>query len=153
EIPAAAAAAACLLAWFRSTRSPRPGGWIAAAGALASVAFLCRQNAGALLPILLAAEAWRSARGASTMPAALARGAVLAGAFLTLPAATVGLYAARGTLGPFAYCFYSYNRDIYVAATHVDTARVLRSPIEAARNFFSPIRTASVAALAGCCLT
>ena len=152
EIPAAAAAAGSLAAWFRSHRSASPSGailWTGLAGLLAGVAFLCRQNAGALLPILLVAEAWRALRGASCFRIAAARAAAFAGSFVALAAGTVAIYAARGSLGSFAFCFYTYNRDIYVAATRVDAARLLRSPLVAAENFLLPIRTAAVAGFAG----
>src|SRR5262245_14709168 len=153
EVPAGVAAAAALFFWCRGIRLAPTG--IRApllAGVLAGAAFLCRQNAGAVWPLLLAAEAARAAaRGAGVSWAVAGRRAfALTAGFLAPVAAVAGTYAASGQLETFLFCFYGYNAHFYVAATRVDLVRILKSPWTAFRKFLLPAPTAGLLGLLGC---
>jgi hypothetical protein len=63
--------------------------------------------------------------------------------------AVVALYAVRGTLHEMLFCVYGYNRDIYVAATKIDAARLMLAPLTAVKNFLLPVWTTSALGLAG----
>lgn len=133
EVPAAVAAAAAVLLWLRDRRPVLVGLCVAAA-------FLCRQNAGLLWAILAALELRRHGP----------RRAIELTAGFVLPVGLVALgYAAIGEWKAFLFCFWGYNRDVYIAATHVSAGRILRSPIEAWSNFFRPTLSASIAGAAG----
>ncbi|HVQ35755.1 MAG TPA: hypothetical protein VMT33_07060, partial [Candidatus Bathyarchaeia archaeon] len=138
EVLALVPAAAALLLWCRRAPAWQPGLLIAAA-------FLCRQNAGALLPILMTLEV---VRGGGWRNAAL-----LAGSFALPVALTMGLYAAAGEWSAFAFCFWKYNTSIYLAATHVTRDRILRIPWDAFLNFLWPVRTTALLAFAALALT
>jgi len=127
-------AAAALLLWCK--RAPA---W--QTGLLAGAAFLCRQNAGALLPILLALEI---ARGGGVR-----RAAILLGSFAVPVALTMAIYAAAGEWSAFSFCFWKYNTSIYLAATHVTGERILRIPWDATVSFLWPVRTSAALAVAG----
>jgi len=150
EVPAMVAAAAAVLVWCRASRlTALPVGIGVLTGALAGIAFMCRQNAGAVWPVLAAAEislAWsgrRSVRQAATGAIAITVG------FLVVVAVVVIPYWATGALREFWFCFYAYNTDIYVAATRVSAARLLASPWVAARNFLFPSWTVGMLGLVG----
>jgi hypothetical protein len=150
EIPAMVAAATAVLVWCRASRlSALPFGLGVLAGALAGIAFMCRQNAGAVWPVLVAAEmvlAWsgrRSARQAAAGAAAITAG------FLVVVTVVIIPYWATGALREFWFCFYAYNTDIYVAATRVTAARLVASPWIAARNFLLPSWTVGTLGLVG----
>jgi len=138
EVLALVPAAAALLLWCRRAPAWQPGLLIAAA-------FLCRQNAGALLPILMTLEV---VRGGDWRKATL-----LAGSFALPVVVTMGLYAAVGEWSAFSFCFWKYNTSIYLAATHVTRDRILRIPWDAFLNFLWPVRTTALLACAGIALT
>lgn len=141
EVPAMVFVAAACLAWLR--RAPF------GAGLLAGAAFLCRQNAGALWPAIVVLElafAWRARRGGKDA----ARAAALVTVGFALPVAAVaGAYAATGGWEAFRFCFWGYNADIYMAATHVSWGRIARIPWDVVVNFLWPVRTTAVLALVG----
>jgi hypothetical protein len=151
EMPAGVAAAAAVLFWCRSAR-PDPGGTGApvTAGLFAAAGFLCRQNAGAVWPLLLAGEVSLLWTGRSTPRRALERSLAQSAGFLLPVVLTVAVYAAARQLDTFVFCFYSYNAHIYVAATKVDAARVLASPWTAFRQFLLPAPMAGLLGLLGC---
>lgn len=134
EVPAAVLAASALLVTLR--RGPA---WLA--GLLAAGAFLCRQNAGAILPVLVLVDLIRTRRAA--------RAAVAVAAFALPVALVAGVYAASGAWAAFRFCFWDYNASIYLAATHVDLVRVLRVPWDAVTHFLVPTPTVSVMAVVG----
>jgi len=150
EIPAMVAAATAVLVWCRASRlAALPFGVGVLAGALAGIAFMCRQNAGAVWPVLVAAEmvlAWSGRR--SARQAAAGAVAITAG-FLVVVAVVIIPYWATGALREFWFCFYAYNTDIYVAATRVTAARLVASPWIAARNFLLPSWTVGTLGLVG----
>jgi hypothetical protein len=153
EVPAAVAAAAAVLCWCRSRRSTRPLLAVAAAGVLAGLAFLCRQNAGALWPVLLVGEMARLRWDRDDLRGALRRGGVLTASFAVLPGLTVLGYALAGELNVFLFCFQGYNVDFYIAATKWDALRLLASPVTAARNFLWPVPTLAALGLVGLALS
>jgi hypothetical protein len=79
--------------------------------------------------------------------------AMLAGAFALPVAGTMGLYAAVGEWSAFSFCFWKYNTSIYLAATHVDLARILRIPWDAFVSFLWPVRTTAALAIVGVALS
>lgn len=140
EIPAATFVAAALLARHR--------GRLFTAGLLAALAFLCRQNAGAVWAVMVALEALSLARGTARSEAL--RRAVRVTAGFALPvAATFALFLAAGAWEPFWFCFWSYHTEFYVAATRVDARRLLSAPIDAFRHFLYPTMETAVAGIAG----
>ena len=148
EVPAAAAALAAVLIWLRSRQQGSGHRLVVLAGLLAGVAFLCRQNAGILAPVLVLGEfltcpsdyPWRQR---------WLRPLLLAGGFMALPLLTVVLYAGLGHLDVFLFCFHSYNVEIYIAATRVTGMRLLLAPWEAVKNFLLPLPTTAALGLAG----
>lgn len=141
EVPAAVAAAAATVVWLR-TREGGAGGAIAA-GLLASAALLSRQNAGVVAAVLV---------GADLLAGRRRRAAVLSLAFLAPAAAVAALYAGAGAWDELRFCVWDYNRDVYIAATHVTTERILSSPLAAWENFLRPVLAASIAGGAGIAL-
>ena len=143
ELPASVAAAAAVVIWCHSLRHDRtPLVWAFLAGAVAALAFLCRQNAGAVLPLLLLAEAGRAWTARVSLTRAGRRALALFAGFLAIVGLVVGVYAALGQLEPFFLLFYSYNARVYVPATKVDTTRLLAIPWTTVRQFLAPIPTA-----------
>src|SRR5262249_41163748 len=139
--------------WVRGSRVGRTAsGLPLGAGLVAGAAFLCRRNAGAAWPALLAGEAGRAAAGGGRVSWAVAgrRALALTAGFFAPVAVVVGIYAAAGQLEPFFFCFYAYNAHIYVAATRVDLGRILASPWTAFRQFLPPVPTAGLLGLFGC---
>jgi len=150
EVPAAAAAIAALLIWCR-TRRPGTGAgnrMVFMAGLLAGVAFLCRQNAGILAPILVLAELWTAGPGVRGM-IRWRRPLLLVSGFAILPVVTVLIYALAGEMDAFLFCFHGYNVEVYIAATRVTTARILAAPWSAVRNFLMPVPLTALLGLAG----
>ena len=150
EVPALVLDALALLVWCRSLRpGARVGRAAAVCGIAIGCAFLCRQNALALVPVLAALEGWMAARGLrSRRDAARSAGAIVAGAAAPF-ALTAAVYAAAGAWAPFAFCFWGYNTDIYVAATKIDLARLLRIPWDVVSAFLWPARTTAALAILG----
>src|SRR5262245_30296696 len=149
EIPAAVAAAAAVLVWARAARSRDSResalmGLGALAGALAAASFLCRQNGGALWPLLLAGEAVLVLRGRRALRAALRSAIAVSAGFLAATGAVFALYAMRGTLFEMLLCFFGYNAGIYIAATKVSAARLVLAPLAALRSFFLPVWTTAI---------
>jgi hypothetical protein len=110
EVPAAAAAAAAVAVACVALGSRRGDLRLAAlAGALAGAAFLCRQNAGVLWPVLVlgevAAVLWRGRAPAR----AVASAAVASAAFVLPVGLVVAAYAVTGNLEAFLFCFHGYN--------------------------------------------
>lgn len=140
EVPAAAAAAAALLMWCRSrgTRGLAADRRVVLAGVLAGVAFLCRQNAGILAPILVVVELWTAGAGIRGV-ARWRRPLMLVAGFAALPLMTLLVYALAGEMDAFLFCFHGYNVNIYVAATKVTAARIVAAPWSAMQNFLRPI--------------
>jgi len=154
EVPALVAAAAAVLVWCRASRlTAMPVGIGVLMGTLAGIAFMCRQNAGAIWPVLVAAELALAWSGRRTARQAAAGAVAITGGFLVVVAVVVVPYWATGALGEFWFCFYSYNTDIYVAATRVTVARLLAIPWTAARNFLLPSWTVGTLGLLGVLLT
>jgi hypothetical protein len=150
EVPAMAVAAAAILVWCRASRlTALPVRIGLLTGALAGVAFMCRQNAGAVWPVLVAAEATLVWSGRRSVRQAAAGAVAITAGFLVIVAVVVIPYWATGALREFWFCFYAYNTDIYVAATRVTTARLFASPWVAARNFLLPSWTVGTLGLVG----
>lgn len=150
EVPAAAAAVAALLMWCRSRRPIAGGGnnLVFLAGMLAGIAFLCRQNAGVLVAVLVLVEVWTARFGIRGV-ARWRRPLLLVGGFAILPLAIVLVYTIVGELDAFLFCFYGYNVDIYIAATQVTTSRLLLAPWSALQRFFLPVPLTATLGLAG----
>lgn len=157
EVPAAVAAAAAVLVWMRAARRrAAPGrasralvGAGAIAGVLAGAAFLCRQNGGALWPLLIAGEGILVFEGRRALGEAVRSALAISGGFLATAGAVFGVYALRGTLSDMLFCVYGYNATIYIAATKIDAARLLAAPLTAAKSFLLPVWTTSALGLAG----
>ncbi|HEX6850110.1 MAG TPA: hypothetical protein VF139_01795 [Candidatus Polarisedimenticolaceae bacterium] len=141
ELPAAVAATAATIVWLRTREGGAAGAIVA--GLLASAALLCRQNAGVVWAVLAACDllAGRPRR---------AMGLTLG--FAAPVAAVAALYAGAGAWEAFRFCVWDYNRDVYVAATHVTAERMLRSPLAAWENFLRPVLAASIPGGAGIAL-
>jgi hypothetical protein len=107
----------------------------AAAGLLAGAAFLCRQNAGIVAPVLIAVALLKGRRATAGW---------IAGGFVVLPLLVLATYAAAGALDVFLFCFWGYNRSIYVAATHLGWDRWLAAPGTAAGHYLRPVPTLAV---------
>jgi hypothetical protein len=138
EVPALVAATASALAWLRS-REGGPRGAIVA-GLLASTAMLCRQNAGVVWAVLAVAD----------LIAGRPRRALwLSAGFAAPVAAVVGVFAGAGAWEAFRFCVWDYNREVYIAATHVTAERILRTPLTAWENFLRPVPAAAFAGGAG----
>ncbi len=150
EVPAAAAGAAAVAVACAALGSRRGDLRLSAlAGLLAGAAFLCRQNAGILWPVLLAGEAAAVAWRGRPTKRAVAAAAVLSAGFLLPVALVVALYAWAGHLAVFLFCFHGYNVNYYIAATRVTWLRLLASPLAAARHFLLPVPATSALGLAG----
>jgi hypothetical protein len=144
ELPASVLAGAAALLFCRGAgrgESSLVGATLA--GAVLALSFLCRQNAGALLPLLLLAEAGRAGAGSVSSTRALRRALCLCAGFLGIVGLVVALYAALGQLQTFFFLFYSYNARVYVPATRINAARLLAAPGTALRQFLAPMPTAS----------
>jgi hypothetical protein len=150
EVPAAVGAAGAVLLWSRAARLDAVSlrGPLTA-GLLAAAAFLSRQNAGAVWPLLLSGEVALAWTGQVTRDRALKRSLALSLGFLAPVALVVALYAAAGQLDTFLLCFYAYNAGIYVAATKVNAARLLASPWTAFQQFLLPVPMAGLLGLLG----
>lgn len=133
EVPALVAAAAAALVWLRTRDGGAPGAL--AAGALAAAAMLCRQNAGVVWVVLAACDLLAGRRR---------RAAFVTAGFAFPVAATIGAFAAVGAWEAFRFCVWDYNRDVYIAATHVDAERLLRAPLTAWENFLRPIPAVAI---------
>jgi hypothetical protein len=150
EVPAMVAAAAAVLVWCRASRlAAPPVGLGVLAGLLAGTAFMCRQNAGAVWPLLVVAEAVLVGSGRRSVRQAATGALAITAGFLGVVAAVVIPYGAAGALREFWFCFYAYNADIYVAATRVTAGRLVASPLVAARNFLLPSWTVGTLGLLG----
>jgi hypothetical protein len=150
EIPAMALGSAAVAVWFRSlARGELAGRLGLSAGLLVGAAFLCRQNAGALLAILAGLElALRLRKGRSGGETVRAIAGLGAG-FAAPVAATLAAYAAAGALPAFRFCFWEYNASIYIAATKIDAARMLRIPWDVIGSFLAPTATTAALAIGG----
>ena len=150
EVPALVLAASALLVWCRGLRGRARGrraGLLS--GLLIGAAFLCRQNALALVPVLVGLEMWLVARGLrERREAVVAAGLIAAGGIAPFLATAVA-YRAAGAWEPFALCFWSYNADVYVAATRIDAPRLARIPWDLAASFLWPVRTTAALGLVG----
>lgn len=136
EIPALVPATAAVWLAMRS----RP----LLSGVLVAVAFLCRQNAGILWPILAGAALRRRPSAGGLRDAAW----TTAG-FAAPVGGVAAIYALTGHWDDFVFCFWEYNRSIYVAATQVTTERLLEAPWTAVVNFLVPVPVAALLGGAG----
>ena len=143
EVPAAALAALAWWAWLR----PGNLGRAALAGLLAAAAALCRQNAGALWPLMLLGDLLRWRAGETARRTAGARALAVSAGFLAPVLAVVLIYAAAGALPILEFCVYGYNASIYVAATKVTAARLAAIPVDLWRSFFALAPTMSLLGL------
>ena len=153
EIPASVAAACAVLLWMHAARRGASGGALLASGALvgvlAAAALLCRQNAGAVWPLLVAGEALLVFQGRRAAADAVRSALAVSAALVATVGAVVGIYALRGTLADMLFCVYGYNATIYIAATKADAARWLGAPFVAGAHFLLPVWTTSALGLAG----
>jgi hypothetical protein len=138
EVPALVAATAAAVVWLRTREGSARGAIVA--GLLASAAMLCRQNAGVV---------WAALAGADLLARRPRRALWLTAGFVAPVAGVVALFAAGGAWEAFRFCVWDYNRDVYIAATHVTADRVLRSPLTAWENFLRPLPAAALAGGAG----
>jgi xanthosine utilization system XapX-like protein len=145
EVPASVAVSAALWVWARSLRHTEDrSAWLAGAGALAAIGFLCRQNAGLLWPLLVVLELALAMRRRESIVRAVRAAAAVTAGFSAVACLPFLYYAWRGELATFWFCFYGYNADYYIAATKVDAERLLRIPIDAYRSFLRPVPVVSL---------